>query len=54
MSTVGNTYLTLADQYKRQNPRQYTGPVIIEMLAELNEVMEDASCCSSVMMVQNI
>ncbi len=41
MATVGNTYLTLLDVFKRQNPDDSIA-VIIEMLAETNSILEDA------------
>lgn len=40
MATVGTTYLTLADMYKRQNAKGEI-PVIIELLAETNPILED-------------
>jgi len=41
MATVGTTYLTLADLYKRQDSNKQIA-VIIEMLAEMNPVLMDA------------
>ena len=41
MATVGNTYMTLLDLFKRQNPDDSIA-VIIEMLAETNPILEDA------------
>lgn len=42
MAEVGNTYLQLADLYKTQNP-DGTIPTIIEILAQNNEVLMDAT-----------
>jgi len=41
MATVGNTYLTLADKFKRQNGNEQIA-AIIEMLAEYNSFIQDA------------
>lgn len=41
MATVGNTYMTLADVYRQsENSKQIA--TIIEMLAEMNPILEDA------------
>lgn len=40
MATVGNTYLSLADLYKRQNPNDEIA-TIIELLAEVNPILQD-------------
>lgn len=41
MATIGNTYLTLADLYKRKDPNDQIA-VIIEMLAQVNPILQDA------------
>jgi hypothetical protein len=41
MATVGNTYLTLADKIKREDPDGGVAD-IIEMLSEVNPILEDA------------
>lgn len=41
MAAVGNTYLTLADLYKSQNP-DGTIATVIELLAEQNRILDDA------------
>lgn len=41
MATVGNTYLTLADKIKREDPDGGIAD-IIEMLSEVNPILEDA------------
>lgn len=41
MATIGNTYLTLADLRRRQDPDDQIAH-IIEMLAETNPILEDA------------
>ena len=41
MATVGNTYLTLADLFKRKDPNNQVAQ-IIEMLHEFNPMLEDA------------
>lgn len=40
MAVIGNTYLTLADTYKRQDPNGNIADVI-ELLAETNPILED-------------
>lgn len=40
MATVGNTYLTLADVFKRKDPNDQTA-AIIELLAESNPILQD-------------
>jgi hypothetical protein len=41
MSTVGNTFMTLADLYKRQDPDKSIAD-IIEMMNEINPILSDA------------
>lgn len=41
MATIGNTYLTLADLYKRSDPKHQIA-AIIEMLAQVNPILQDA------------
>lgn len=41
MATLGNTYLTLADVYKRTNPNNEVS-AIIELLSEVNPILDDA------------
>lgn len=41
MATIGNTYLTLADLYKRQDPNDQIA-TIIELLAKQNPILQDA------------
>ncbi len=42
MSVIGNTYPTLIDLYKRQDPNSKIA-TIIELLSETNEILEDAT-----------
>lgn len=41
MAAIGNTYLTLADLYKRQDPNKQIATVM-EMLAQNNPILQDA------------
>lgn len=42
MAIIGNTYLTLADRFKRENPDSSIATVI-ELLSETNEILAEAS-----------
>ncbi len=41
MAIIGNTYLTLADRFKRENPDSSIATVI-ELLSETNEILQEA------------